>query len=127
MHPSVNILLMLALLASLGACGKAGAPRPPPDNHFPQVYPSPALAPHTTSPASPAQPPAVDQRNRNFTTSGSYIDPSTRIVPNTQAAPGANLPYTAPVETGTPFERSLSAGGSALGTVQPSFPDGGDE
>ena len=127
MHPNLSVLLTFALLATLAGCGKAGTPQPLPGNHYPLVYPSPALAPHTTNPPLPEQPPAADQRNRTFTATGSYIDPSTRIVPNTQVAPGANLPYTSPVQTGTPFEQGSGTAGTALGPVEPSLPDDGDQ
>jgi predicted small lipoprotein YifL len=41
-HKIAGIALLLVLAVALAACGKKGAPQPPPDvpNTFPRTYPS---------------------------------------------------------------------------------------
>jgi len=109
----IRILACCALLVTLAACGKAGAPVVP-GSPFPMAYPDPKLAP-----TAPVRPPPEDQaamqrgEKAKFTDKGSYIDPAVRSTELQRGAvltPGSTLPYATnrSSDTGTtPFNSSL--------------------
>jgi hypothetical protein len=106
-------LLVLGLVLTLAACGKAGSPVVPGSN-FPRPYPNTGLKPtQFAAPTAPEDQAGMksDGKAAQFTDKGTYIDPSVRDVElrRSSVAPGATLPYTQtndPVNN-TPFNQTL--------------------
>jgi hypothetical protein len=120
-------LLAAVLVATLPlvGCGKAGRPQQPPDSVYPRIYPDPAqVLPSTVEPKTgKAPPPEWDQQDLKdrFTSSGSYIDPSTKAVPASQITPGTTLPNTRTTSNPDLFNQSMGSS-SVLPPVQPTSP-----
>jgi hypothetical protein len=116
-------LLVLGLVLTLSACGKAGSPTVP-GSSFPHPYPDPKLSPTQTSPPpAPEDQPGMQTDTRaKFTAKGSYIDPSVKDTElrRNMVAPGSTLPFTQTTDpnNNTPFNQSLGvSGASPLGST----------
>ena len=117
-----------ALVLTLAACGKAGAPVVP-GSTFPRPYPDPKLSPtQTAQPAAPEDQPGMqgDGKKAQFTDKGSYIDPSVKDTAlRNNVAPGSTLPFTQTTTPGsnTPFNQGVGISGSSpLGTTTGTTP-----
>ena len=121
-------LLILGLVLTLAACGKAGSPTVP-GSSFPHPYPDPKLSPtQTAAPPAPEDQPGMQADTRaKFTAKGSYIDPAVKDteLSRNQVAPGSTLPYTQTIdpESNTPFNQQLGvSGASPLGSTTGTTP-----
>ena len=107
-----RLALCTAILLTLAACGKAGAPVVP-GSPFPMSYPDPRLAP--TAPVRPApedQAALTSGGKAKFTDKGSYIDPAVHSteLQRGAVAPGSTLPYASSHSgdtTSSPFNSSF--------------------
>jgi hypothetical protein len=115
--------LMTALAAilavSLAGCGKAGRPLQPEDSIFPRLYPNPADTPANVKVKNgKVAPPEWDQKDLQdrFTAKGSYIDPSTKVISNSQLSGGSTLPNTT---TSTGGSDVFSQGMGSTSTLPP--------
>lgn len=124
MRRPLTLLLAALAVASLASCGKAGRPPQPPDSIYPRIYPDPALGPTTPQQKEGrALPPEWDQQdmNQRFTSKGTYIDPSTKVVPGTAVLPATNLPNSTTSQGTDPFSKGIGAPtNSPLPPIQPS-------
>jgi hypothetical protein len=106
-----RLALCAAVLLTLTACGKAGAPVVP-GSPFPMTYPDPKLAP--TAPVRPApedQEALTSGGKAKFTDKGSYIDPAVHSTELQQGAVQAGSILNSQTRSGdttsSPFTQSL--------------------
>ncbi|MTJ79849.1 MAG: hypothetical protein F8N37_02345 [Telmatospirillum sp.] len=124
MRRSLAVTVAALALLSLAGCGKAGRPQQPPDSVYPRIYPNPADTPATVEQKKGrAMPPEWDQKDleERFTEKGSYIDPSTRVMPGSQMLPASSLPNTTVRSQSDPFSQSMGSS-STLPPVRSSSP-----
>jgi hypothetical protein len=123
MRRPLALALATVVLLTLAACGKAGRPPQPPDSIFPRIYPSTSAGPTTAQQKEGrAIPPEWDDQDlkARFTAGGSYIDPSTKVVPGAQILPASNLPNTTRSPGSDPFSQGL--GSSSQSPLPPIHP-----
>ncbi|MDR3441157.1 hypothetical protein [Telmatospirillum sp.] len=106
-------LFVLAAFAALAlvSCGKAGRPLQPADSVYPRIYPDPQNTPATAAQKTGrALPPEWDQQDLKdrFTSNGSYIDPSTKVLQGSQNLPPAGLSNTT-TSGSDPFNQNLGS------------------
>jgi predicted small lipoprotein YifL len=122
MRTSLALALAASVLLSLSGCGKAGRPFVPPDA-VTRVYPNRDLTPTSAEQKDGrALPPEWDQQDlqARFTPSGSYIDPSAKVVVGAPAANSPNGRQTSGLDT---FSKGLETPSpSPLQPAQPSLP-----
>lgn len=105
-------LLILGLVLTLAACGKAGSPVVP-GSSFPHPYPNTSLKPtQFAAPTAPEDQAAMQGDGKaQFTAKGTYIDPSVKDTElrRSAVAPGSTLPYTQTNDPAynTPFNSTL--------------------
>lgn len=106
-------LLILGLVLTLAACGKAGSPVVP-GSSFPRPYPNTSLKPtQFAAPTAPEDQAGMQGGGKaQFTAKGTYIDPSVKDTElrRSAVAPGSTLPYTQTNDpaNNTPFNQTQS-------------------
>ncbi len=125
MRTAPLIVFAAVAVLALAGCGKAGRPLQPADSVYPKIYPNPQAMPATAAQKEGrAIPPEWDQQDlkERFTSTGSYIDPSTKIAPGVQVMPASNLSNTITTPMGSdPLSQSIGSS-SVLPPIQASSP-----